>query len=83
MPKSKKKEIRHIIDDAITSALNEMKINPISKKTKKVLSKVSKELSRALKHELKQAKKKKTSTEKRKEKKAKVVTPRKRSNGKS
>jgi hypothetical protein len=56
MPKIKKKEIRQTVDEAMGGALEKLKISTPSRKTKKVLAKVSRKFTKRLKKEVNQIK---------------------------
>lgn len=58
MKKVKKEEISHMVEEAMGSALEKLKITAPSKKTTKLLGKVSKKFSSQLKAEVKKQDKK-------------------------
>ncbi len=58
MQKNTKKEIRKIVEETTLLALVKLKIKEPSKKIRKGITKISKDLARFLKEELKEAKKK-------------------------
>lgn len=58
MKKMKKNEIAHTVEEAMGSALEKLKITKPSKKTEKVVGKVSKEFSGQLEKEVKKQDKK-------------------------
>jgi hypothetical protein len=51
--KISKKEIRHTVEGAVNQALSALEISAPSKRTKKVIGKISKKLSGEVKRELK------------------------------
>ena len=58
MKKFTKKEIIHLVEEAMGSALEKLKISSPSRKTKKLLGKVSKKFSGQLREEVKKQDKK-------------------------
>ncbi len=78
MAKISKKEINNTVTEAVDSALEKLKISSPSRKTKKVLGKVSKKVSSQLKKEVKKQNKKIAKADKKTKKIAsskKVKTP--------
>jgi len=64
MKKITKKEIAHTVEEAMGSTLEKLKITSPTKKTEKVLNKVSKEFSGQLKKEVKKQEKEASKTAK-------------------